>query len=77
MLLKLGRTLGFFKDPEKRLTEEIPDLSKALVEMMLNYRNDARERKDWALADKIRNDLLELGIEIKDSPEGSTWNMRK
>lgn len=77
MLLKLGRTLGFFKDPAKRLSQEIPDLSKALIEMMINYRNDARTRKDWALADKIRKDLLELGIEIKDSPDGSTWNMRK
>lgn len=77
MLLKLGRTLGFFKDPAKRLSQEIPDLSKALIEMMINYRNDARTRKDWVLADKIRKDLLELGIEIKDSPDGSTWNMRK
>ncbi|MEC8734661.1 MAG: hypothetical protein VXX86_06775, partial [Planctomycetota bacterium] len=30
--------------------------------------------KDWAAADAIRDELTELGIAIKDGPEGTTWS---
>ncbi len=76
MLLKLGRVLGFFQHPETRLSKKMPDLSKALIELMLNYRTQARADKNWAQSDKIRDDLSALGIEIKDGPTGSSWNQR-
>jgi len=77
MLVKLGRVLGFFQNPEQRLQNDMPDLSKQLIELILSYRNHAREKKDWALSDKIRDELLALGIEIKDTAQGSTWDLRK
>jgi len=77
MLVRLGSVLGFFQNLEERLQDSMPDLSKQLIEMILNYRKEARANKDWALSDRLRDDLLALGIEIKDTAQGTTWNLRK
>ncbi|MDD4107511.1 MAG: cysteine--tRNA ligase [Prolixibacteraceae bacterium] len=44
-----------------------------IVDMLLNLRLEAKERKDWGTADSIRNRLNGIGIEIKDTKEGSEW----
>jgi cysteinyl-tRNA synthetase len=44
-----------------------------LVEMILNVRQDAKNRKDWAESDKIRDELRKLGIIIKDRKDGADW----
>nr|MDK2851397.1 cysteinyl-tRNA synthetase [Candidatus Cloacimonadota bacterium] len=77
MLYKLGNCLGFFQHPENRLSHDMPELTKALIDLILKYRSEARAQKDWAKSDTIRDDLLALGIEIKDTPQGSTWEIRK
>ena len=77
LLHRLGSVLGFFNDLEARLAAKMPDLSKALVELVLRYRSEARANKDWAASDKIRNDLATLGIEIKDTPTGCTWSLKE
>ena len=46
----------------------------AYVEDMIAKRQAARKEKDFAKADAIRNELLEKGIEIKDTREGTVWN---
>ena len=38
-------------------------------------RKEARENKDWALSDKIRDELLALGIQLKDGRNGTTFSM--
>ncbi|MFW6268992.1 MAG: cysteine--tRNA ligase [Bacillota bacterium] len=50
---------------------------KDLVDYILKIRENAREQKDWDLADKIRDDLKEMGIEIKDTPEGVEWELKE
>ena len=40
---------------------------------LIEKRNEARKNKDFATADKIRDQLLEMGIEIKDQRGGTTW----
>ncbi len=77
LLVKLGEVLGFFANIECRLSSKIADLSASLVELFITYRNKARLDKDWALSDLIRNDLAKLGIEIKDTPGGSTWSLKE
>jgi cysteinyl-tRNA synthetase len=47
-----------------------------LVDDILERRNRARREKDWATADKIRNELAKMGIEIEDTPLGSRWKLR-
>ncbi|MFP4015865.1 MAG: cysteine--tRNA ligase, partial [Halanaerobiales bacterium] len=47
-----------------------------LVELMLDVREEARSKKDWGLADMIRDGLNELGFEIKDTPQGVVWEQK-
>ncbi len=53
------------------------ELSEQLLELMLKLRIEAKENKDWALADQIRKQLLGLGVQIKDTKEGSEWILSK
>src|SRR5262249_28404329 len=46
----------------------------SLMQFILRLRTDAKARKDFATSDKIRQELNELGFEINDGKEGSTWN---
>jgi len=48
---------------------------KSVVEFLLELREDARSNKDWALSDRIRDRLGDLGITIKDTKDGPTWKM--
>ncbi len=43
------------------------------VEELIAKRQEARANRDWATADKIRDDLKAMGIIIKDTPQGVTW----
>jgi len=44
------------------------------VEELLASRIAARGQKDWAAADAIRDELLDLGVSVQDGPEGSVWS---
>lgn len=44
-----------------------------LMQLIINIRKEARERKDWGTSDQIRDTLKELQIQLKDSKEGTTW----
>ena len=43
--------------------------------MLIQFRKDARENKDFATSDKIRDQLAELGIQLKDGKEGTTFSV--
>jgi cysteinyl-tRNA synthetase len=45
------------------------------VELLLETRTKLREIRQWALADEIRNRLKDLGVEVKDTPSGPTWQL--
>ncbi len=47
--------------------------SNRQIEELLRERREAREMRDWAKADAIRDKLRELGIEVIDTPDGTTW----
>jgi cysteinyl-tRNA synthetase len=46
-----------------------------VMELVLELRQGARERKDWDTADKIRDTLSALEIQVKDGKEGTTWSL--
>lgn len=48
---------------------------KGAVDMLLNMRLEAKRNKDWALSDKIRNDLTALGFQIKDTKDSFDWKL--
>lgn len=60
---------------EVEVEKQMEDLTVDLVEFILALRRDARAEKNWALSDKIRDRLLELGIQIKDGKDHTTWSM--
>jgi cysteinyl-tRNA synthetase len=47
-----------------------------LVKGLLALRVSARDTKDFALADQIRDVLVASGIEVMDTPDGSTWSIK-
>lgn len=47
----------------------------SLIQTMLAQRAEAREAKDWARADQIRDALAAAGITVKDGASGSTWSL--
>ncbi|HPR32763.1 MAG TPA: cysteine--tRNA ligase [Prolixibacteraceae bacterium] len=49
---------------------------KNVVDLLLSLRMDAKARKDWAVADQIRNKLTTIGFEIKDTKEGFEWKLK-
>jgi len=65
----LGMTLA-----EQASTANTEVYGKA-IDLLLQMRIDAKANKDWATADKIRNELTALGFEIKDTKEGFEWKL--
>ena len=51
------------------------DLTSDLVNLLLNLRLQAKAGKDFATADRIRNDLANLGVAVKDGKEGFEWEI--
>jgi cyanophycinase-like exopeptidase len=52
------------------------ELLRPFVDALLAERVRAREARDWTAADVIRDRLLAAGIELHDSPDGTTWELR-
>ena len=46
-----------------------------LMEMVIGERKAAKEAKDWATSDRIRDALKALGIQLKDTKDGTEWSM--
>ena len=46
-----------------------------LMQMIIQQRKAAKQAKDWTTSDRIRDELLSLGIRIKDTKEGTEWTM--
>ena len=51
--------------------------SKFEVEPLIDARNAARAAKDFAKADRIRDELAAMGVALKDGPEGTTWEIAR
>jgi cysteinyl-tRNA synthetase len=49
----------------------------ALIDVALEQRKAARQRKDYAAADAIRNSLQEAGVLVEDTPRGPRWELRR
>lgn len=52
------------------------DRLESLVQLMIEYRNQARERRDYAAADRIRDTLKDLGIALLDSKDGTSFRIQ-
>jgi cysteinyl-tRNA synthetase len=53
------------------------DISDDVMQIVLELRAKAKQEKDWPTADLIRDELKKLNIEVKDSSEGSCWEIKE
>jgi cysteinyl-tRNA synthetase len=60
---------------KNELKEDSSDKLSGVVDMLIAMRKDARDNKDWAMSDKIRDELAILGIQLKDGKEGTTFSV--
>jgi cysteinyl-tRNA synthetase len=71
LMMRFDKVLGVISEAkkEKKLPKEAEDL--------IREREEARKAKDWATADKIREQLKTMGIVIEDTPRGVNWRFAK
>ncbi|MDR1347077.1 MAG: cysteine--tRNA ligase [Prevotellaceae bacterium] len=51
------------------------ELVNNLVKIILDIRQQSKDKKDWSTSDKIRNELVNAGIVIKDTKDGTDWEI--
>ncbi len=61
--------------PIEEQKDDFSDRLSGTVQLLIELREDARINKNWALSDQIRDKLLQLGIQLKDAKEGTTYSM--
>ena len=69
----ISKALGILQDDSyKHVSEEL----EKKINTLIIKRTKAKDNKDYDLADEIRNELLDLGVEIKDTSSGTDWNLK-
>ena len=75
-LLAAGNLIGLLQeDPESWFQSGGADIDNAEIERLIAERQKAKENKDYALADKIRDDLIAKGVMLEDGPDGTKWKV--
>ncbi len=70
-LMELGDVLGLFAGEET----SVQALDPAAVESLIAQRTQAKQDKNWALADRIRDELKSKGVVLEDTPQGVRWRL--
>jgi len=83
-LLQVGASLGIFHEPAAEFFDGLRDrrlsflgLDETEIEDAIARRLGARQDRDFAAADSIRDELLARGVGLKDSPTGTTWTVQR
>jgi len=71
-LLELAGILGLTLKEKAQPTPE----AEAFISLLASIRDDLRQNKQWQLADKIRQGLADLGVNLEDTPQGTRWKYK-
>jgi cysteinyl-tRNA synthetase len=77
VLRELTATLGLFRQPVEAAPSAGDDLIDKLMSLVIELRAEARKGKNFALADRIRQGLGQVGIVLEDRPTGTEWTRQK
>ena len=70
---KLAAWILVFGVDIKKLCAQTTGSNDEEIEELVSKRDEARNNKDWATSDQIRDQLKEMGITIQDTPQGTRW----
>jgi cysteinyl-tRNA synthetase len=70
----VGDVLGLI-EPETSMILNIKDKLDQVMEILLNLRVTFRKENNYQMSDKIRTELNRVGITVKDTPDGATWQI--
>jgi cysteinyl-tRNA synthetase len=73
LLKALGGTLGILQGSPQAFLRAGAALDEGTIQRKIDARAAAKKAKDFAEADRIRKELLDQGVVLKDSPTGTTW----
>ena len=76
LLIKLGNYIGILEYDVEDYLKQGMELSELNINEKIRQRDAARDSKDFALSDQIRDELLALGIILEDSSNGTTWRKK-
>ncbi len=73
-LVMLARVLGLLEAPGRGPAPIAPEL-RARIESMVHLRGEARGRRDFSEADRLREELSRMGVILEDTPAGTNWKL--
>ena len=71
-LVVLARVLGLLEASGREPASLDPEL-RARIESLVSLRGEARRRRDFSEADRLREELHRMGVILEDTPEGTSW----
>ena len=81
---KYGEILSLFEEPAEQFLQNLDDyflkqknITRKQVDEVIQKRQQARDKKDFKSSDELRKQLTEWGIEVRDTNQGSFWEVKK
>ncbi|MFW5735458.1 MAG: DALR domain-containing protein, partial [Oceanidesulfovibrio sp.] len=82
IMQEMGGVLGLFGQDPKTFLDDLKNkrlarrnVDPAEVETLVARRTEAKKSKDFEIADSIRDTLAQMGVEVRDTPQGPVWDM--
>ncbi|MBQ6071182.1 MAG: cysteine--tRNA ligase [Bacteroidales bacterium] len=79
LLAQTYRTFFFdilgMKPETANVADKYSEAMNKVMDLVLSIRQDAKANKNWAISDKIRDELKEAGITVKDTKDGAEWSL--